>query len=1318
MTLEFRLLGDVAALADGRAVNLGGTRQRSLFALLLLQRNRPLPTEHLIDRLWPDEPPLTAVKTVQVYVSRLRRALGPHAGRLTSTRNGYQLVVADDELDASRFERGLRLAREAVESAPADTTMARLEDALALWSGSAMSDLVGEPFADREAERLEELRIQAVEELCELRIRSGRAREAIGDLRRLLDHRPERERLWRLLMLALYADDRQGEALQAYQEARRFLAEELGLDPSQDLQDLEHAILTQTAPNLKHRSAWVASPDRGGMAPIPPGRADGTAVEPLEPRTRRIVTVLRANILRPNGSEVVDPEAEERRDRPLLERLCHAVERHGGTIETDAEGATAIFGLTFAREDDALRAVRAAAEMREMAGDSADQPTPIAIGIATGTVIVDSGQAWRLTVTGSVPRTAARLAAVAHAAGGVLVSGETDRLLGDGAATERVPTTKLGDVSDLAPLRLLSIRDGGPVARRVDTPMIGRGPELGQLLEAFDRMKAGVAPGRVTVIGEPGIGKSRLVDEFLRVIAGNARVLRARCLPYGEGITYWPVRELVFAAIGLESSLPTDAPAPAIRAITDRIEQGEGVRRGISAIVGLPDEALPPEQIPWAIRRFLEALAEYETLVLVLDDLQWAEPALLDLLDQVLDLGRRRMLVVAMARPELEDIRPGWLSAPGLALVRLGPLAEADAATLLDGLAPRATPGPLRARVVEAADGNPLFVEQFAAFVSDAAVAARMRQERVDVALPLPPTITSLLAARLDRLPAEELRLLRRASVIGTQFPSSALRELLPDEARAAMPGGLARLVRRELIRPDRSDVVDDDLFSFRHLLIRDAAYASVPMSDRAELHMRVAGWLERRLGSNPDQLDLIVGHHLTEAYRNHAAMGDDGPEVRELADRALKLIGPAGQRAEARGDSHAAVSLLSRAVELAAPGPNRAELLLDLRSALRTLGALDRAAVVDAELVAALATTPNEGLERHRSLSDARFSFNGTLEGATEAYAFFERASDPLGMIRALDVAYTYHVTRGELAAGMEMLDRATALAEASGRSDLIARFVSESAHWLVDSFVPVPEALERCSRYLDRLADNRAGQAGVLLAIGQLAARSGIHPEWRRHFESAKAIIDDLGLVLPLGAAIYPMTYGNTALAIGEPASAIDPLRDACEELERLGSARPVTPLHGPLSAQSLAIGRAAEAERDAFWGLLATAAPLTAQTLLALGQLDEVERYAFRGRDVAEADDLDAQARWRFAIAGLRSRQDRHAEAVTVARESVALLSDSQLATSMATAYMTLATSLRAAGDVAGALEAARDAHRIAEARKDLAALATIEAFLSGQ
>ena len=300
-------------------------------------------------------------------------------------------------------------------------------------------------------------------------------------------------------------------------------------------------------------------------------------------------------------------------------------------------------------------------------------------------------------------------------------------------------------------------------------------------------------PGLVTVIGAPGVGKSRLVAESFARISRAARVLRSRCLPYGEGITYWPIRELVFVASGIVPGEPRQAAIGKIEAVVGGSDRGDMVTRHIASVLGLNDAPLPGEEIPWAVRRFIEALAAERPLVLLVDDLQWAEPVLLELLEHVLDLGRGPVLLVTVARPELEDTRPEWLARSSLQLIRLDALDEADAATLLDQLAPELPPGPLRSRILAAAEGNPLFVEQFVAYMADEAIAdERSLSARSPPGLPIPPTIVALLAARLDRLPGVERRLLERAAVVGRTFWTGALRSSSPRPngpgSRAALP--------------------------------------------------------------------------------------------------------------------------------------------------------------------------------------------------------------------------------------------------------------------------------------------------------------------------------------------------------------------------------------------------------------------------------------------------------------------------------------------------------------------------------------------------
>jgi len=391
-----------------------------VLALLLLQRDRAIATASLADKLWPDDQPLSAIKTVQIYVSRLRDVLGPEAGRLTSTASGYRLAVADDEFDVARFERGLREAREASASGDHGRARATLETALAEWSGPALGDMADERFALSEADRLEELRMQAIEELYQARIDIGTGRDTIAELRGLVADKPRRETLWRLLMLALYGDGRQADALEAYQDARRYLADELGLDPSPELQGLERAILNQEVllPAREVESAARATNDPRAEAPV---TAPGSAEAAVQ-RRRRVVTVLRADPVRTAGA--TDPEILETLEQRAEGVVRRAIERHGGIIEhADQTGVTAVFGLAVAREDDALRAVRAAAELRGDAGpDGIVARLVLRVGVATGEVLAGPGSGHGALVSGA-PLHRARALAERAAGDEILLAG-------------------------------------------------------------------------------------------------------------------------------------------------------------------------------------------------------------------------------------------------------------------------------------------------------------------------------------------------------------------------------------------------------------------------------------------------------------------------------------------------------------------------------------------------------------------------------------------------------------------------------------------------------------------------------------------------------------------------------------------------------------------------------------------------------------------------------------------------------------------------------------------------------------------------------
>ena len=1291
--LEFRLLGEFSVLADGRRLDLGGPRQRSVLALLLLQRDRAISTTSLADKLWPDDQPLSAIKTVQIYVSRLRDVLGPAAERLSSTASGYRLTVADDEFDVARFERGLREAREASASGDRDRARSTLEAALAEWSGPALGDMADERFGRSEADRLDELRLQAIEEMYQARIDVGSGREAIPELRGLVADEPGRETLWRLLMLALYADGRQAEALEAYQDARRYLDEELGLDPSPELQDLERSILNQDAP----------VPARRELEPAPAAANDVLADEPspsavpaesAPQRRRRTVTVLRAGSVGTAGD--VDPEVLEARGRRAEEVVRRAIERHGGIIDhADQHGVTAVFGLAVAREDDALRAVRAAAELRGDVGtDAPVAGVVLSVGVATGEVLAGAGDGHSALMTGA-PLHLASVLAERAAGDEVLLALETERLVRGSTTTE--PASIDGGDEGPAPdaVRLVAVSDAEPIERRTTTPFVGRAADLAALAAAFERVAADASPGLVTVTGAPGVGKSRLVAEALGRIAERATVLRSRCLPYGEGITYWPVRELVQAATGIEHGEPRDDAIAKLDAIVGGVDRADLVRDSLASIMGLTDEPVPGEEIAWAVRRFVELLAAERPLVLVVDDLQWAEPVLIELLDHVLDLGRGQILLVAIARPELEDVRPDWLARSSLALLRLDALVETDAAALLDLLAPELPPGELRSRILASAEGNPLFVEQFVAYATDEALAGRPTLDaRTAVDLPIPPTIGALLAARLDRLPDAERQLLERASVVGRTFWTGALTELLPDSEHRDVAGRLARLARRDLIRPQPSDFADEDAYRFRHLLIRDAAYAGLPKRDRSELHERFADWLERSSTQREREIEVeeILGYHLEQAYRYRDELGPLDDEAVALGVRASTRLASAGRRALARSDFPAAAKLLDRAARVLDEGEiDRHRLLTSAGEAYMEIGEFGTADHVLLQAATGARSLGDKPVSIAADLirlqlhlrSEASTSIDDVTRQTERGIADLAASDDPTALARAWRLLELANGVSGRYKAAGEANAMALDYARQAGDRVLEKRLYSSAAQVALSGPSPAPEGIARCEELIRMAEGDRRAQGVTLAALAHLRAMVGDFDRAREDYRRGRVILEELGL--RFDASLISIDSGPVELLAGDAVAAEAELRKDYDALDAMGERNYISSIAG-----------------------------LLAETLYRQGRTAEAAEHAAFCETVAADSDVFSQHLWRGVRGKLLAGEGAHDEGVELAASGVEQIRTSDDIEGQGNALMFLAEAQAAAGRTDDGARSAAEARALFEAKGNVVSAARAAAF----
>ncbi|MDQ3874440.1 MAG: winged helix-turn-helix domain-containing protein, partial [Actinomycetota bacterium] len=527
--LEFRLLGPLEVLIDGRAVTPTRQKQRALLAVLALHAGTVLSADRLVDELWGEHPPPTAKGSLQNLVSSLRKMLGRDV--LQTRDRGYVLDVKPESIDARCFERHVEEALDA----PATRRAARLRDALSLWRGPALGDLASERFGALEAGRLEELRLIAEEELFEARLDLGEDAELVPQLEVLVTEHPLRERPRRQLMLALYRAGRQAEALAAYQEARRTLLDELGLEPSPGLRDLQQAILRQDESLLL------------------PGRL------PEEER-RKVVTVVSADVV--NADELGERlDAEVFRD--VIERafaaIRAAVEYHGGRFQEFASHHTlAVFGVPMAHEDDALRAVRAAADARRnlaAVNEELERERQVRVDVRTavntGEVVTAERAPSALRVTGDAVALAKRLEQAADP-GDILLGTATLRLVRDAVRAEPLePLPMRGQAKPVAAYRFRQLRADAPaIARRLDAPLVGRAGELAELRRAFDRARHEHRSVFRALVGDAGIGKTRLATELCLELDGSATAVVGRCVSYGEGATWLPLVEVLRSALG------------------------------------------------------------------------------------------------------------------------------------------------------------------------------------------------------------------------------------------------------------------------------------------------------------------------------------------------------------------------------------------------------------------------------------------------------------------------------------------------------------------------------------------------------------------------------------------------------------------------------------------------------------------------------------------------------------------------------------------------------------------------------------------------
>ncbi len=1245
--MEFGVLGPLEVRSSGTQVALGTAKQRALLAILLVHANELVSGDRLIDELWP-EPPETAANALQVYVGKLRKALEPERARgapgelLVTRAPGYMLRVEPDELDADRFERLLGEGRRAGEAKDPATAANRLRTALELWRGPALVDFAYDPFAQTEIARLEELRLDAIEERLAADLALGGAADLVAELEALVRDNPLRERLRAQLMLALYRSGRQADALEVYRQTRETLDEELGLAPSRLLQRLQAAILHQEPALEISLEAPAARAEQSGPPP------DATPAAASE--VRKTVTVLIAGRAAVRG---LDPEALRSDEERYRTHLARTVGRYGGTIASSlGNEVMAVFGIPRVHEDDAARAVSAALEIRDAPARDA-----IGVGIATGEILASASGAGRLSVVGD-PVTAAGELEDAAADGEILLGEETARLI-RGTATVDPVVTEAGPA-----WRVEYLARDRPAVGSLKAPLVGRTRELAQVRKAFEQVAGERRLHLLTILGTAGIGKSRLAQELAALAAGRSTVLVGRCVPYGEGITFWSLREML-------SQLTAEGPP-------DEDDEVRGLAFHLQEAVGAAETSVDREEIFWATRSLFAALARERPLVLFFEDVHWAEPTFLDLVEYLTDREPDvPILLVCIARLELLEERPGWGSGrPNASSFLLESLPDTDCEALIGNLA-AGLADETKARVLETAEGNPLFIEQLVAMLTEG--------DRDTAELAVPPTIDALLSARLDRLGPGERAVISRAAVAGKEFSADAIVHLLPEDARGFIARHLETLDSKQLIGPAPVPGGGEG-FRFRHILIQEAAYRATPKGLRAELHERFAGWVDDPARDGLAEHSEIAGYHLERAFRYRAELGPVGERELALASRACEQLAAAGQRAFQRGDMPATVNLLGRAAELPTPkGGTGLAVLPELGYALFEIGEVDRASTVLAEARARARVEQDPGVEWRVAVTRTRIEMyrdpeaidlNAVSAETETAIEVLGELGDEAGLARAWMVLSDILWSNGRLRETSDAATRAAEHARRAGNRREVGWALGQNALCAIHGPMPVDEGLDWLEGLLRAEPENRTLDANLSGFVTVLEAMSGRLDEARSHIAETRALARDLGLIWQAG--VQELLSGYVELLAGDPVAAERDMRTAAQVFREIGEG----------------------------WFLSSVAVDLP-RAVYEQGRYDDAFALLADIDEAPAPTDREWQIKRTGVPARLLARRGRLKEAEELARQGVALGADSEFVVLHADVLLDLAEVLELAGREAEAEAARVEAVSLYERKGNLAA-----------
>jgi class 3 adenylate cyclase/tetratricopeptide (TPR) repeat protein len=974
--------------------------------------------------------------------------------------------------------------------------------------------------------------------------------------------------------------------------------------------------------------------------------------------SRKTVTIVFADP-KPTTLSGERPRPEALRDvmSRYFEVMRTALEQHGGTVEKFiGDAVMAVYGLPVRHEDDAVRAVRGAAAMQAALPALNEEfrrqwglELQNHIGVNSGEVIAGDASLGQRLVTGDAVNTAARLEQAAGARE-VILGDLTYRLARDQIEAEPIPPLTLkGKTEPVPAYRLVRVAQLPSERAAAATPFVGREAEMSRLEETLLEVVATRSCQLVTVVGDAGVGKSRLIREFSSRASEHDRtqVLRGRCLPYGDGVTFWPITEIVRAAAAISDEDPPDVALGKIAEIArggaGRSDDPAGIADRVGAAVGLSTTQFSGPELFWGIRKLFEALASRRPLVAIVDDLHVAAPNFLELLDHLLDaVHGAPILLLTTARHELLETRPDWARGHEPERIVLEPLSSGDADSIVDQLLV-GLEAPVRGRIVAAAEGNPLYVEQITSMLVETGAIRRDGDTWIATTtseeLAIPPTVQALVAARLDALRTDERQVIDPASVIGLAFNVDAVEHLVTGDVRTDVPARLESLSAKQFVRPSDTDT---DFYRFGHSVIKDAAYRSLLKRIRAQLHERFVDWAEpvNRERGREIEFEEILGYHLEQAYQYRGELGPIDEASRAIGARAATKLASAGRRAFGRGDASAAASLLTRATGLLpADDSTRIELLPELAESLIETGAFEAArstldeAIERAAAVADKRLSARAGLVRYQlmfSVSGSVGDLEAAVAGVREAMTAFEALGDVAGQARAWRLLSVIDGTAGRYDRAADGAEQVVALANRVGDARLAARGAISYAYATLHGSTPVGEAVRRGRQYLEYVRTDRNAEAIVLGVLAQLEAMEGRFDEARSLAARSRTIVAELGASVT--AASTSLETSRVERLAGDHEAAEQALRRDYEVLESMSESY-----------------------------FRSTVAALLGDALWRQDKRDEAGRFARIAAELADDDDVLSQVVWRTVEARAMAAAGSPDAAIALARQAVDLAAD---------------------------------------------------------